>query len=86
MDNAGIFYGHLEYFTLLWYILWLFGNVVVIRHIFPCFGLLCQEKSGNPGQHSILVISVSSVSEHHRHRHGELTTTEQLIHVSCDLP
>jgi hypothetical protein len=43
MENAGIYYGHLEYFTDIWYILWTFGNVVVIW-----FGLLCQETSGNP--------------------------------------
>jgi hypothetical protein len=48
MENAGIFYGHLEYFTVIWYSLWPFGNVVVIWYIFPCFGILCQEKSGNP--------------------------------------
>jgi hypothetical protein len=27
MENAGIFFGHLEYFTVMWYILWPFGNV-----------------------------------------------------------
>jgi hypothetical protein len=43
MENVGIF---------LWSfgipMLWLFGNVVVIWYIFPRFGILCQEKSGNP--------------------------------------
>jgi hypothetical protein len=49
MENAVIFtYGHLEYFRVIWYILWPFGNVVVIWYIFPRFGILCQEKSGNP--------------------------------------
>jgi hypothetical protein len=48
MENASIFYGHMEYFTVIWYILWPFGNVVVIWYIFPRFGTLCQEKSGNP--------------------------------------
>jgi hypothetical protein len=48
MENAGIFYGHLEYFTVIWYILRSFGNVVVIWYISPRFGKLCQEKSGNP--------------------------------------
>jgi hypothetical protein len=47
MENAGIFYGHLKYFTVFWYILWPFGNVVVIWYVFLCFGILCQEKSGN---------------------------------------
>jgi hypothetical protein len=38
----GLFYGHLVYFEGIWYILWLFG-------IFsPVFGMLYQEKSGNP--------------------------------------
>jgi hypothetical protein len=49
MENAGIFYGDLEYFTVIWFILWPFGNVVVIWYIFPHFGILCKEKSGNPG-------------------------------------
>jgi hypothetical protein len=49
MEKAGIFYGHLEYFKVIWYILWPFGNVVVILYIFPRFGKLSQEKSGNPG-------------------------------------
>jgi hypothetical protein len=48
MENAGIFYGHLEYITVIRYILWPFGNVVVIWYSFPRFGTLCQEKSGNP--------------------------------------
>jgi hypothetical protein len=42
-------YGHLEYFTVIWLIIWLFGYVVVIWYIFPRFGILHQEKSGNPG-------------------------------------
>jgi hypothetical protein len=46
--RAGIFYGHLEYFTVIWYIVWPFGNVVVIWYSFTRFGTLCQEKSGNP--------------------------------------
>jgi hypothetical protein len=38
MENDGIFYGHLEYFTVSWYILWPFDKVVVIWYIFPRFG------------------------------------------------
>jgi hypothetical protein len=30
------------------HILWPFGNVVVTWYIFPRFGVLFQEKSGNP--------------------------------------
>jgi hypothetical protein len=48
MENVGIFYGHLEYITALRNILWLFGNLVAIWYIFPRFGKLCQEQSGNP--------------------------------------
>jgi hypothetical protein len=48
MENIGIFYGHLKYFTAIWYILWPLGNVVVIWNIFPRFGISCQEKSGKP--------------------------------------
>jgi hypothetical protein len=36
MEDVGIFYGHLIYFLVIWY-------------IFPRFGTLCKEKSGNPG-------------------------------------
>jgi hypothetical protein len=48
METTGIFYDHLEYFTVIWYILWPFGNVVVIWYIFPRFCILCLENSGNP--------------------------------------
>jgi hypothetical protein len=29
--------------TVIWYILWPFGNVAVIWYIFPRFGILCQK-------------------------------------------
>jgi hypothetical protein len=48
MENEYIFYVNLEYFTVIYYILWPFGNAVVILYMFPRFGILCQEKSGNP--------------------------------------
>jgi hypothetical protein len=55
MENAGIF-------LLIWnilrsfgvHILWPFGNVMVIWYIFPRFGILCQEKSGNLGLEGLL--------------------------------
>jgi hypothetical protein len=28
-------YGHLKYFTAIWYILWPFGSLLVIWYIFP---------------------------------------------------
>jgi hypothetical protein len=36
LRSLKIFYGHLVYFVVIWY-------------IFPHFGILYQEKSGNPG-------------------------------------
>jgi hypothetical protein len=38
----------LESITAIWYILWSFGNLVPLWYIFPRFGKVCQEKSGNP--------------------------------------
>jgi hypothetical protein len=43
MENVGIVYGHLAYFTAIWYILCTFG-------IFFPICMLNQEKSGNPGR------------------------------------
>jgi hypothetical protein len=53
LENVGIFHGHLEYITAIWYtylmaiwnklrrismyILWSFGNFVLIWYIFPTF-------------------------------------------------
>jgi hypothetical protein len=42
----GIFYGHLVYFMVIWYILWALG-------IFFRFGMLYQEKSGNPAENFV---------------------------------
>jgi hypothetical protein len=60
MENVGLFYGHLEYITAIRYILWPFGELVVIWYIFHCFGILYQEKSGNPGLATGLKIQLSS--------------------------
>jgi hypothetical protein len=49
MEKVGIFHHHLEYITAVWCILWPLGNLSIIWYIFPHFGILCQEKSGNPG-------------------------------------
>jgi hypothetical protein len=59
MENAGIFFGHLECFTVIWHIVLPFGNVVVIWYIFPRFGILCQEKSDNTGLNTHYLISHS---------------------------
>jgi hypothetical protein len=41
---SGIYYGYFVHFCP-------FCNLVAIWYIFPRFGMLCQEKSGNPGRH-----------------------------------
>jgi hypothetical protein len=43
MENLGIFYDYLVHFTAIY--------LEVIGYIFTRFGILCQEKSGNPVQH-----------------------------------
>jgi hypothetical protein len=48
MKKVGIFYGHLEFITAIWYSLWSFGNLVAIWYISPRFSILNKEKSGNP--------------------------------------
>jgi hypothetical protein len=48
MEKVGVFFGHLEYIMDIWYISWLFGNLVAIWYSFPRFGTLYREKSGNP--------------------------------------
>jgi hypothetical protein len=53
--NVGIFYGHLVYSTAIWYTLWTYGIFVVIWYIFPRFGMLYREKSGNPVHQTNLV-------------------------------
>jgi hypothetical protein len=37
MENVGIFYGHLVYFTAIWYILWTFG--ILCSHLIYSEGI-----------------------------------------------
>jgi hypothetical protein len=48
MANLGIFYDHLVYFTASGNNLWQFGIFCGHLVISPRFGILYQEKSGNP--------------------------------------
>jgi hypothetical protein len=48
-EKTGKFYGHLVYFTAIWYIAFSFGVFVAIWVYFSSFGMLYQEKSGSPG-------------------------------------
>jgi hypothetical protein len=50
MENLSLFYDHLVFFTPIGNILWPFGIFLVIWFIFPRFGILYQEKSGNSVQ------------------------------------
>jgi hypothetical protein len=44
----GLFFGHLVYFTAIWYIFGHFGIFYGYLLYFYRFGMLCQEKFGNP--------------------------------------
>jgi hypothetical protein len=48
MERVGTFYGDLGYITVIWLILGPFGNLTESWYIFPHFGILYHEKSGNP--------------------------------------
>jgi hypothetical protein len=48
LENVDIFYGHLEYFIAIWDILWPFGTKCAHLVHFSWFGIMHQEKSGNP--------------------------------------
>jgi hypothetical protein len=54
MEDVGLFYGQLVHFTVFWYILWTFGIVRGNLVYFSRFGILYQEKFGNPGFKSFL--------------------------------
>jgi hypothetical protein len=47
-EDVGIFFGHLVHFTAFCYILWTFGRIRGNLVYFSRFGILYQEKSGNP--------------------------------------
>jgi hypothetical protein len=51
MEVVDLFYGHLVYYVHTWSfdIFWTFGILYGISVYFPHFGMLYEEKSGNPG-------------------------------------
>jgi hypothetical protein len=51
VENVGIFYNHLEYFTAIWYNLWPFGIVCAHFEYFSQFGMIGPKKSGNTDFH-----------------------------------
>jgi hypothetical protein len=48
LENVDTFYGHLQYFTDIWDILWPFGTFCVQLVHFSGFGIMYQVKYGNP--------------------------------------
>jgi hypothetical protein len=50
LENVNIFYSHWEYFTHIWIILWPVGTFCAHLVRFSGFGIMFQEKSGNPGR------------------------------------
>jgi hypothetical protein len=48
MEDVGILYGRLVYFTAIWYTLWPFGKFFGYLVYFSLFGKLDEDKSGNP--------------------------------------
>jgi hypothetical protein len=55
MEKVGIFFGNLEYISAIWDILWHYNNLVAIQYISPCFGIMCQKKSGKPAARSFQI-------------------------------
>jgi hypothetical protein len=50
INNLGIFYDHFVYFTAIGNILWPVGTFCAHLVRFSGFGIMFQEKSGNPGR------------------------------------
>jgi hypothetical protein len=48
MEEVGVFYGHLVYFIIFGIFYGHLVYFVVIWYIYPRFGMLYHEKSGNP--------------------------------------
>jgi hypothetical protein len=47
--------------TTIWCVFWPFGNLVAIGYIFPRFGILDQDKSGNPAAQSEQKVFVTKI-------------------------
>jgi hypothetical protein len=43
MYSVVIYFGHIEYFTTIGYILWALGNLVVILYIFPLWNTVARK-------------------------------------------
>jgi hypothetical protein len=56
------FYDHLVHFVAICFIPWQLGILSGNSLKYPHFGILCQEKSGNPGKRAFLYFSFSFIS------------------------
>jgi hypothetical protein len=74
MENVGIFYGHLVYFMVIWYILRPFGTFHGHLVYFSCFGMLHQEKSGNPASRIALSARINPTT-------SDFTTTTLALYI-----
>jgi hypothetical protein len=52
LEDVGIFYGDLLYFKAIRYIVWSFGILFDDLAHFSRYGMLYQEKSGNPDRNN----------------------------------
>jgi hypothetical protein len=95
--NLGIFYDNLVYFMAIGYILWpleiFYGHLVyfvVIWYIFPRFGILCHEKSGNNGAqlehcHQNLFMPVDIIRGLEPSLQSRVTTVAGAVFLHCRL-
>jgi hypothetical protein len=72
MEDLGLFYGNFVYLKDILYILWPFGHILWLLCTFYSFGMLHQEKSGNPA----LGISFDDVS-------GAARNCDDVIGIFC---
>jgi hypothetical protein len=74
MKKVGRLYGHLEYITAIWHILWSFGDYWQFCILSPVFGILCKEKSGNPGRRFCHFFPENERSKRQTERFAHATT------------
>jgi hypothetical protein len=61
MENISIFYVNLEFYAVIWYILWPFGKCCGHLVYFSRFGMFYLQKSGNPGRYYLFVFLEESL-------------------------
>jgi hypothetical protein len=76
MENVGIFYDHLVYFMAIGNTLWPIGIFCGHLVYFPCFGMLYEEKSGNP--ETVPKICVKSLPRNRQESHLSEASLEDI--------